>query len=80
MCTWSHNITLVITQAGRRLLTSGLRIEEARELTTLDILKRGLPTGEAFTTFFTSSPARPDARVIPIGDQLGTCSLRSSNT
>ena len=30
------------------LLTSGLRVEEATELTTLDVLKRHLPDGRIY--------------------------------
>jgi integrase len=53
------------------LLTSGLRIEEACELTTLDILKRHLPDGQLYYLLHVKPSKFDRARVIPIGDQLG---------
>jgi site-specific recombinase XerD len=53
------------------LLTSGLRIEEACELTTLDILKRQLPDGRLYYLLHVKPSKFDRARVIPIGDQLG---------
>lgn len=54
------------------LLTSGLRIEEALELTTLDILKRSLPNGDIYYLLHVKPSKFGRARVIPIGNQLGT--------
>lgn len=54
------------------LLTSGLRIEEALELTTLDILKRSLASGEIYYLLHVKPSKFGRARVIPIGNQLGT--------
>jgi integrase len=53
------------------LLTSGLRIEEACELTTFDILKRQLPDGRLYYLLHVKPSKFDRARVIPIGDQLG---------
>ncbi len=53
------------------LLTSGLRIEEACELTTFDILKRRLPDGGLYYLLHVKPSKFDRARVIPIGDQLG---------
>lgn len=53
------------------LLTSGLRIEEACELTTFDILKRQLPDGRMYYLLHVKPSKFDRARVIPIGDQLG---------
>lgn len=53
------------------LLTSGLRVEEACELTTLDILKRALPDGRLYYLLHVKPSKYGRARVIPIGDQLG---------
>ncbi|MHB1010928.1 MAG: tyrosine-type recombinase/integrase, partial [Propionibacteriaceae bacterium] len=53
------------------LLTSGLRIEEACELTTFDILKRALPDGRLYYLLHVKPSKFDRARVIPIGDQLG---------
>jgi integrase len=53
------------------LLTSGLRIEEACELTSLDILKRQLPDGQLYYLLHVKPSKFGRARVVPIGDQLG---------
>ncbi|WP_187289431.1 tyrosine-type recombinase/integrase [Xylanimonas cellulosilytica] len=53
------------------LVTSGLRIEEACELTTFDVLKRTLPDGSIYYLLHIKPSKFARARVIPIGDQLG---------
>ncbi len=53
------------------LLTSGLRIEEACELTTFDVLRRSLPDGRLYYMLHIKPSKFGRARVIPIGDQLG---------
>jgi integrase len=53
------------------LLTSGLRVEEASELTTLDVLKRQLPDGRIYYLLHIKPSKYDRARVIPIGDGLG---------
>ncbi len=53
------------------LLTTGLRVEEASELTTLDILKRQLPDGQIYYLLHIKPSKYDRARVIPIGDGLG---------
>ena len=53
------------------LLQSGLRIEEASELTTLDILKREMPDGSMYYMLHIKPSKFDRARVIPIGDSLG---------
>jgi site-specific recombinase XerD len=53
------------------LLTSGLRVEEASELTTLDVLKRHLPDGRIYYMLHIKPSKYDRARVIPIGDGLG---------
>ena len=53
------------------LLTSGLRVEEASELTTLDILKRRLRDGRIYYLLHVKPSKYDRARVIPIGDGLG---------
>jgi integrase len=53
------------------LLQSGLRIEEASELTALDILKRQLPDGSLYYLLHIKPSKFDRARVIPIGDGLG---------
>jgi site-specific recombinase XerD len=53
------------------LLTSGLRVEEASELTTLDVLKRHLPDGRIYYLLHIKPSKYDRARVIPIGDGLG---------
>ncbi|MFE9692419.1 hypothetical protein [Micromonospora sp. NPDC005806] len=62
------------------LLGSGLRVEEACELTTLDILKRQLGDGRVYYLLHVKPSKFDRARVIPIGDQLGPSSPRSSAT
>jgi hypothetical protein len=52
------------------LVQSGLRIEEASELTTLDI-KRQLPGGRVYYLLHIKPSKFDHARVIPIGDGLG---------
>lgn len=53
------------------LLTSGLRVEEACELTTFDVLRRSLPDGSLYYLLHIKPSKFGRARVIPIGDQLG---------
>lgn len=53
------------------LLQSGLRIEEACELTTLDILKRRHGDGRTYYLLHVKPSKFDRARVIPIGDGLG---------
>lgn len=53
------------------LVTSGLRIEEACELTTLDVLRRQLPDGRLYYLLHVKPSKFGRARVVPIGDQLG---------
>jgi integrase len=53
------------------LVQSGLRIEEASELTTLDILKRCMPDGRIYYMLHIKPSKYDRARVIPIGDGLG---------
>ena len=53
------------------LVQSGLRIEEASELTTLDILKRQVPDGRVYYLLHVKPSKFDRARVIPIGDGLG---------
>jgi hypothetical protein len=53
------------------LVQSGLRVEEASELTTLDILKRHLPDGHVYYMLHVKPSKYDRARVIPIGDGLG---------
>ncbi len=53
------------------LVQSGLRIEEASELTTLDVLKRSLPDGRVYYLLHVKPSKYDRARVIPIGDGLG---------
>ena len=53
------------------LLQSGLRIEEASELTTLDVLRRRQPDGRAYYMLHVKPSKFDRARVIPIGDGLG---------
>jgi len=50
---------------------SGLRIEEASELTTLDILRRNMPDGRIYYLLHIKPSKFDRARVIPIGDGLG---------
>jgi len=53
------------------LVQSGLRIEEASELTTLDILKRRTRDGRLYYMLHIKPSKYDRARVIPIGDGLG---------
>jgi site-specific recombinase XerD len=53
------------------LVQSGLRVEEACELTTLDILKRRMPDGRVYYMLHVKPSKYDRARVIPIGDGLG---------
>jgi integrase len=53
------------------LIQSGLRIEEASELTTLDVLKRQMPDGRIYYLLHVKPSKYDRARVIPIGDGLG---------
>lgn len=53
------------------LVQSGLRIEEASELTTLNILKRSMPDGPLYYMLPVKPSKYDRARVVPIGDGLG---------
>jgi hypothetical protein len=53
------------------LLASGLRVAEACELTTFDILKWQLGDGRIYYLLHVKPSKFDRARVIPIGDQLG---------
>ena len=53
------------------LVQSGLRVEEATELTTLDVLKRRLPDGRLYYLLHVKPSKFDRARLIPIGDGLG---------
>jgi integrase len=53
------------------LVQSGLRLEEASELTTLDILKRHMRDGRVYYMLHVKPSKYDRARVIPIGDGLG---------
>jgi len=53
------------------LLQSGVRIEEACELTTLDILRRHHSDGRVYYMLHIKPSKYDRARVIPIGDGLG---------
>ena len=53
------------------LVQSGLRIEEACEVTTFDVLKRQLPDGRLYYLLHVKPSKFDRARVIPIGDGLG---------
>ncbi|MGA2987285.1 MAG: site-specific integrase [Terriglobia bacterium] len=53
------------------LVQSGLRIEEAGELTTLDIVKRRMRDGRLYYMLHVKPSKYDRARVIPIGDGLG---------
>ncbi|MFN8164527.1 MAG: site-specific integrase, partial [Solirubrobacterales bacterium] len=50
---------------------SGLRIEEALELSALDILRRRLPDGRAYYLLHVKPSKHDRARLLPIGDGLG---------
>jgi integrase len=53
------------------LLQSGVRIEEAGELTTLDVLRRRHSDGRVYYMLHVKPSKYDRARVIPIGDGLG---------
>jgi site-specific recombinase XerD len=53
------------------LVLSGVRVEEACELTTLDVLRRQLPDGRRYYLLHIKPSKYDRARVIPIGDGLG---------
>jgi len=53
------------------LLQSGLRIEEACELTSFDVLRRAQPDGRVYYLLHVKPSKFDRARVIPIGDGLG---------
>ncbi len=53
------------------LVQSGLRIEEASELTTLDVIKRRMPDGRVYYMLHVKPSKYDRARVLPIGDGLG---------
>jgi integrase len=53
------------------LVQTGLRIEEASDLTTLDILRRNMPDGRIYYLLHIKPSKFDRARVIPIGDGLG---------
>lgn len=53
------------------LMQSGLRIEEACELTSLDVLRRHQPDGRLYYLLHVKPSKFDRARVIPIGDGLG---------
>ena len=58
-------------QCSSCLLQSGLRIEEASELTTLDVLRRRHPDGRTYYMLHVKPSKFDRARVVPIGDGLG---------
>jgi hypothetical protein len=62
------------------LVQSGLRIEEASELTTLDIRKRQLPDGRVYYLLHIKPSKFDRASVITIGDGLDRRSPKSSAT
>jgi integrase len=69
---WSDEVDTFWDWALLELLVqSGLRIEEASELTTLDILKRKMPDGRIYYLLHVKPSKFDRARVIPIGDGLG---------
>lgn len=53
------------------LVQSGLRIEEALDLTTLDVLRRETPNGARYYLLHVKPSKYDRARVVPIGDGLG---------
>ena len=53
------------------LLQSGLRIEEASELTTLDVLRRRHQDGRTYYMLHVKPSKFDRDRVIPIGDGSG---------
>lgn len=52
-------------------LQSGVRIEEALELSALDVLRRRLPDGRAYYLLHIKPSKHDRARLLPIGDGLG---------
>jgi integrase len=71
-CPWSDEVDTFWDWALLELLVqSGLRIEEASELTTLDILKRKMPDDRIYYLLHIKPSKFDRARVIPIGDGLG---------
>src|SRR5207245_691237 len=69
---WSDEVDTFWDWALLELLVqSGLRIEEASELTTFDILKRKMPDGRIYYLLHIKPSKYDRARVIPIGDGLG---------
>jgi integrase len=69
---WSDEVDTFWDWALLELLVqSGLRIEEASELTTFDILKRKMPDGRIYYLLHIKPSKFDRARVIPIGDGLG---------
>src|SRR6202167_1443223 len=69
---WSDEVDTFWDWALLELLVqSGLRIEEASELTTLDILKRKMPDGRIYYLLHIKPSKFDRARVIPVGDGLG---------
>ena len=69
---WSDEVDTFWDWALLELLVqSGLRIEEASELTTLDILKRKMPDSRIYYLLHIKPSKFDRARVIPIGDGLG---------
>jgi integrase len=53
------------------LVQSGLRVEEACQLTTFDVLKRRLADGQLYYMLHIKPSKFDRARVLPIGDSLG---------
>src|SRR5580700_1575563 len=69
---WSDEVDTFWDWALLELLVQrGLRIEEAIELTTLDILRRSLGDGRIYYLLHIKPSKFDRARVIPIGDGLG---------
>ena len=69
---WSDEVDTFWDWALLELLVqSGLRIEEASELTTFDILKRRMPDARIYYLLHIKPSKFDRARVIPIGDGLG---------
>jgi integrase len=69
---WSDEVDTFWDWALLELLVqSGVRIEEASELTTLDILRRSLSDGRIYYLLHIKPSKFDRARVIPIGDSLG---------
>jgi site-specific recombinase XerD len=69
---WSDEVDTFWDWALLELLVqSGLRIEEASELTTFDILKKKMPDARIYYLLHIKPSKFDRARVIPIGDGLG---------